>query len=51
MQRDIRKDKFSIIRVSPKIKKRSYWCVAVHVAAAADGGVQVVKVDGRQALL
>lgn len=33
------------------MKKRSYWCVAVYVAAAADGSVQVVKVDGRQALL
>lgn len=30
---------------------KTYWCVAVHVAAAADGGVQVVEVDRRQTLL
>lgn len=33
------------------IKRRSYWCVAVHVAAAADGTAQVVKGDRRQTLL
>lgn len=36
---------------SPKKQSGTYWCVAVHVAAAAHGRVQVVQVDGRQALL
>lgn len=29
----------------------SYWCVAVHVPAAADGRAQATQVDGCQTLL
>lgn len=37
--------------VAPPPMKDSYWCVAVHVPAAADGRGQAAQVDGRQTLL
>lgn len=53
LETDIREGVFFCRKhyTTTQIQIESYWCVAVHAADAADGGVQAVKVDGCQALL